>query len=219
MFWLDLEKPEENEIAETIQDLKDERSFSRAVRQGLRLWVSLRRRDTSVLFELFPWIQDRLQPTTTGNTDNNDSGGQEDQIKALQAKIDMLTDIVTQQGTPGGMIMSARENQLKQLPAGKPAQADFDLTGGMLEVKKATSTENANFNILIASAAMGVCKFEELPPDVLAYGVERGKIPADKLPKVATNGNITKNEKNPGKIAGADMTIITPDFDDLELTI
>ena len=58
MFWLDLNKPDENDLAETIGQLKQERSFSRAIRQGLRLWTSLRQRDVSVLLELFPDIRE-----------------------------------------------------------------------------------------------------------------------------------------------------------------
>ena len=55
-FWLDVTKSHENEVAAEIEQLKADRLFTKTVRDGIRLIVSLRRRDTSVLYELFPWL-------------------------------------------------------------------------------------------------------------------------------------------------------------------
>lgn len=60
MFWLDLNKPEEYQIAEIVFELKQQRSFAQTVRDGIRLIVSLRAGKLDVLFELFPWIQHTL---------------------------------------------------------------------------------------------------------------------------------------------------------------
>ncbi len=54
-FWLDLKKPEEYILADTIFELKRRRAFVSTVRDGIRLIVSLRQGRVDVLFELFPW--------------------------------------------------------------------------------------------------------------------------------------------------------------------
>ncbi len=61
VFWLDLQKQDENQIAEQIEILKQERSFSKAVRNGIRLICDLRAGRTDVLLELFPWVAERFQ--------------------------------------------------------------------------------------------------------------------------------------------------------------
>ena len=59
-FWLDLAKDGEYWLAEQIALLKRERAYSRAVRDGLRLFLDLRQGSMAVLFELFPWIRTEL---------------------------------------------------------------------------------------------------------------------------------------------------------------
>lgn len=61
VFWLDMKKPVENELAEQIEQLKATRNFSRTIRDGLRLIIDLRRGNTDVLCELFPLIGERLR--------------------------------------------------------------------------------------------------------------------------------------------------------------
>lgn len=56
-FWLDIFKSEEAEIADTIENLKNERSFTQAIRDGIRLICNLRDGKLDVLFELFPWVK------------------------------------------------------------------------------------------------------------------------------------------------------------------
>lgn len=56
-FWLDMLKKEEANIADTIELMKNERSFSSAIRDGLRLIWDLRQGKLEVLFELFPWVR------------------------------------------------------------------------------------------------------------------------------------------------------------------
>jgi len=54
-FWLDMLKHDEQEIAAMIEDLKGERTFTTAIRDGLRLYSRLKRKDVSVLSEVFEW--------------------------------------------------------------------------------------------------------------------------------------------------------------------
>jgi len=56
-FWLDVNKSDEAKIAETVEDLKQDRLFAHTVRNGIRLITSLRDGNLDVLFELFPWVK------------------------------------------------------------------------------------------------------------------------------------------------------------------
>jgi hypothetical protein len=59
-FWLDMVKPEEHALADNIELLKNEKSFAKTVRDGIRLIIDLRNGKTDTLFELFPWVKDKL---------------------------------------------------------------------------------------------------------------------------------------------------------------
>ncbi len=59
-FWLDVNKPDENDLAGQIEQLKGRRSFTRTVRDGIRLMCDLRNHKLDVLLELFPWVGDYL---------------------------------------------------------------------------------------------------------------------------------------------------------------
>jgi hypothetical protein len=56
-FWLDLLKPEEEQLADQIEVLKNDRSFAGTIRDGIRLISDLRAGRLDVLFELFPWVR------------------------------------------------------------------------------------------------------------------------------------------------------------------
>jgi len=56
-FWLNIDKPNQLEIADTIELLKNERSFTQTIRDGIRLVCDLRNGKLDVLFELFPWVR------------------------------------------------------------------------------------------------------------------------------------------------------------------
>ena len=80
VFWLDIEKDHEADIAEAIDSLKQKRSFSKTIRDGIRLIVDLRAGRTDVLFELFPLLRAKLQADFGGNTDD---GLTEEKIRAI----------------------------------------------------------------------------------------------------------------------------------------
>jgi hypothetical protein len=56
-FWLDLLKPDEEQLADQIEHLKTDRSFAGTIRDGIRLICDLRQGKLDVLFELFPWVR------------------------------------------------------------------------------------------------------------------------------------------------------------------
>jgi len=57
-FWLDMNKPDEEALAEVIDELKQDRTYTRVVRDGIRLVVDLWRGRVEVLLALFPWVED-----------------------------------------------------------------------------------------------------------------------------------------------------------------
>ena len=80
-FWLDMHKPDEAQLAEIIDQLKLNRSFAATIRDGIRLVADLRAGRTEVLFELFPWIKDTLQPMPSVPAER----GLQEQIARLEA--------------------------------------------------------------------------------------------------------------------------------------
>lgn len=84
LFWLDVNKPDEFQLAETIEKLKNERSYSRTIRDGIRLIVSLRQRRTDVLFALFPWLADELHVTPQPISTTTAGDDLKDQLQRLE---------------------------------------------------------------------------------------------------------------------------------------
>lgn len=80
-FWLDMRKVDEAELAETIETLKQNRSFAATIRDGIRLICDLRAGQTEVLFELFPWVKDVPQSASAMPVDR----GLQEQIARLEA--------------------------------------------------------------------------------------------------------------------------------------
>ena len=57
-FWLDVTQDDQYDLAETINGLKQARSFSKVVRDGIRLVVDLWHGNLDVLLELFPFVEE-----------------------------------------------------------------------------------------------------------------------------------------------------------------
>lgn len=66
-FWLNLNAESEYEIAEIVDDLKAQRGYASAIRDGLKLIWELRQGKVDTLVKLFPWIAERFQAQS--NTD------------------------------------------------------------------------------------------------------------------------------------------------------
>ena len=60
-FWLDIEKSDEESIANKIEILKNSRSYSKTIRDGIRLIWDLRQGKTDILREFFPGVVASLQ--------------------------------------------------------------------------------------------------------------------------------------------------------------
>lgn len=52
------------DLIEDLHSLRSARRLSETIRQGVRLVLSLRRGEVSVLIEMFPFIEDKLRPVS-----------------------------------------------------------------------------------------------------------------------------------------------------------
>jgi len=86
MFWLDLTKDDEYELAEQIDMLKQQRRFVETIRDGIRLVVDLRAGRTERLFAMFPWLSAEVGAGAGGNQE-------------LQQELDRLWSAITSQPT------------------------------------------------------------------------------------------------------------------------
>lgn len=141
-FWLNMSKPGEEAIADTIETLKQQRTFARTIRDGIRLICDLRAGKLDVLFELFPWVRaefleymQSLQPTKSAAD------------TALQAQLARLESLLL-----AGNIESG--GGPKPLNVAKVPGPIVDDDMPELEIKKAKSTGNASENFLKSAFAV-----------------------------------------------------------------
>lgn len=189
-FVLDVAKHEHREIVEIIKNLKAQRVFSTSIRTGIRLIWDLRQGNTDVLLEEFPWIQDKLGVS----------------VYDLQEQLDRI------------------EKQMKSQPISTPStrpsrpkedfshDVDFEIT------QAKGGDEKPSYNMLISTLGIGA-KLENLPQEVIRYGLERGKLPESARQYLSDNNDPRPSEKvdaissGPKKIAGADIAITAPDLE------
>ncbi|MGB7341462.1 MAG: hypothetical protein WBC91_21375, partial [Phototrophicaceae bacterium] len=56
-FWLNAKSRQDQTLIELVNQLKNKRSFTQTIRDGIRLVCDLRNGKLDVLFELFPWVR------------------------------------------------------------------------------------------------------------------------------------------------------------------
>src|SRR5687768_6376800 len=86
-FWLDIVKDDEYTLAEQALHLKNKRGFSRTIRDALRLILDLRAGQVDVLFELFPWVKEKLQQPASATP-----------TTALERQLERLESMLREQG-------------------------------------------------------------------------------------------------------------------------
>lgn len=59
-FWLNSEKEDELNVADTVAELKQRRSFSATVRDGIMIVNELRQGRVDLLLRLYPWVKDTI---------------------------------------------------------------------------------------------------------------------------------------------------------------
>ncbi|MBZ0285711.1 MAG: hypothetical protein K8L97_33590 [Anaerolineae bacterium] len=146
-FWLDARKDDELLLLETIDQLKQQRSFTATLRDGIRLIVDLRAGRLDVLFELFPFTRERLNTTPPTSGD-------------LERRLDELQRLIVGQGgnitapPPNYPIMkSAGAPKALNVPTTALPRFDDDEDGETVVLKKGTES-SAGLNFLSAAFSL-----------------------------------------------------------------
>lgn len=137
-FWLDVNKPEEYALAEIIADLKENKTFSKVIRDGIRLIWSLGQGDLDVLLTLFPWVEDTFYERFKEQQPASDS--------VLQQQLARLERRLVEQGSV------AVETSPKKLVIPEPALPLVeDTSENLLVVKRMPSERESARNFLDAA--------------------------------------------------------------------
>jgi hypothetical protein len=130
VFWLDLHKSDEAQLAETIETLKVQRTFASTIRDGIRLVCDLRAGQLDILLTLFPWVEEAFYQRFTGH----ESPVIHDQLMRLEQLL------LQQAQTPAA---GPKALQVPQIAGPRYDDDDIQLT-----IKKATSDGSSALNFL-----------------------------------------------------------------------
>ena len=158
-FWLDVTKPNEESIADQIELLKNERSFTATIRDGIRLICDLKDGKTDVLCELFPQFKTMLTlaPVTDGE------GGLKDDIARLERLILEQNSQVNSTGhapvaaAPKPTLKPIGQGGIRQLttmPVTAPNFNDDDDSDLLVVKKDETAGKRATQNFINAMMAL-----------------------------------------------------------------
>ena len=136
-FWLDLNKPEEHNLAEAIEDLKEQRAFIRAVRDGIRLVVDLWNGNLDVLLELFPGVEEAFYERFQQQQPASDA--------SLQEQLARLESLLLQQGNAPVAMSNSGPKPLK-VPEISGPKLDDD--SDLIVMKKAQGDGSSAANFL-----------------------------------------------------------------------
>lgn len=195
-FQLDLNKPDEAEIANQIDELKRKRSFSRTIRDGIRLICDLRNGRVAVLQELFPWVLE--QPIA------------EPQVPYSPPPSDVFVEYLQR--------IEQLFEKNKSLVIDQGGQPRLTEPKDLIEIKTAPSVagEKPHYNMLINSALQFTGSCDYLPDEIIEYGLRTGKIRPD---MVKPRQNPPPQKGNPRKLVGSNIQFDTPQFDDLDVEL
>lgn len=107
-FWIDYGKDDELIVAETINALKKQRKYQRAIFQGIQLIASLWEGRVDVLLTMFPWVADVI-------CQNAAPKGDIDELKERLARMEKL---LQQRQIQQGYIEPPPANYPQSKPAG-----------------------------------------------------------------------------------------------------
>lgn len=160
MFWLEADNPVHQEASKIIRRMKKKRQFNPSVVDGLRLIASLQEGDTSVLFELFPLLEQQFQTASTP------SGGDSDK---LLREVETIKQLLANQGaypaSPNGLAMRPKDGATK---SDEPA----------IELTKAAKSDEPNWWDGAITMAVLTGDFTKLSPAIVEYGIRVGRVPA-----------------------------------------
>ena len=134
-FWLDVNKPNEYALAEIIADLKENKTFSKVIRDGIRLIWSLGQGNLDVLLALFPWIEDAFYERFKEREPASDS--------ALRQQLARLEKLLIEQGS---IPIETGPKKLVVPPVAPPGDDGYD--DDLLVIRKAKSERESAHNFL-----------------------------------------------------------------------
>lgn len=195
----DTNKPMYESTVNAVEQLKSQRKLAPTIAKALQLFSDLQTGNTDSLEQFFPNVVNKLkEPSHTSN---------EILISEIRSMLKTL---------PAGDMQALGSGRAAE----KPAKSD-DFGMDDLVITQAKSDENAAYNMQISGLSLGVIKVEELPQEVLRYGLERGKFSGDQKATaqkiVDAEPKPAKEIKGPKKMAIADIDLPPPDIDDLLL--
>jgi len=204
--WLDGNNPSEQDLYNQVTQLKSERSFSRAFRVGIKLYISLKNRDISFLLEQFPFVAETLQGENnsliSGNSGDSGTNTPDSELNALRDEIAMLRQAVLNIEVPEALHLA------KQLAAPTPIATDVN---DGIEVKKAGNSEDniVEYNLRISFELNTVGHCNNLPAKMIDYGLRTKRISGDQVDAkpVETKAGSIKKMKIPN------MPLPPPDLD------
>jgi len=220
-FNLDLNKEDEHQLHEMIRSLKKKRSFMGVIRDGIHLILDLRQGQTDVLRELFPWVFEQAVLINDGASSEG----------ALQRQLEELKLLISQNRTLSATSLS---------PA---IESEDDWMTVEISGKTSSEDYNPTWNFHIHSARLVTGSYSQLAPEIIWYGIRTGlidveatlksglltrqqiadgvkarKVDPARLPKsVAVEIERLPDNGGPKKIAGANIGLSEPVFDDVEL--
>jgi len=137
-FQLDINKPDEAEIAVEIENLKRARSFSKTVRDGIRLIADLRNGRVAVLQELFPWVLEQQATPPKTSVQREFSTEKSD----LKAQLSRLENLILQQAPPAAPLPKTIDGADK-VSFSAPVYDDLELDLGEVKpLPKGNGTQN-----------------------------------------------------------------------------
>ena len=145
-FWLDVNKADEHQLAEIIEDLKQGRVFTQALRDGIRLIVDLLNGNLDVLLALFPWIEDAFYQRFLEQQPAQDFTIQEQLARLERLLIEQGNTPISTLAEPVAATSSGRPKPMVVPQIASPAFDDND--GVELVIKKAKSDGRSAQNFL-----------------------------------------------------------------------
>lgn len=134
MFWLNVAKDDEYSLAQQIEELKHKGSFTKTIRDGIRLVCDLRAGRTDVLFELFPWVKNEIVQTSTSTSES-----------LLQRHLERLEALMATSGAvaPNPQLQASSGPKAMQVKPLAALSFDDDDDLDTVILKKDTSTDSA----------------------------------------------------------------------------
>ena len=141
-FWLDLDKPDHEEVNNIIFNFKSARTYSKAIRDGLRLIADLHTGRLDVLFELFPWVRAEFLEYMASVQP------QQSQTERIAEHLARIEKLLASDKSVTPALAGEGRGEPKKMQIGQVAAPTFDDDADVLVISKAKASGNAAQNFL-----------------------------------------------------------------------